>query len=118
MYTLNRYVVGSYFLLWLAVVAGSIVGARARGSTVKDQEMFAKNPFCFADPFDLTVVVITINVIPMANNALGFIAVTWKLMKNTHVAMTLKNGLEVMVFGHNLPKFSKALLKDSQICFL
>ncbi|KAF8898012.1 hypothetical protein CPB84DRAFT_1681618 [Gymnopilus junonius] len=114
LYMQNRYVVGFFFLLWIAVVAGCIaLGIQGRNST-----NLGSSPYCIADTTDSVIMVVSINIIPMINNVLSFIAATWKLMENAHVEANFKNRFKLIIFGHYLPEFSRALLKDNQIYFL
>lgn len=106
--------VGFFFVVWLGVVAGCIVGARE----VANNETSGQNPYCISDPVDMVSVVTSMSTVPMANDVLSFIAVTWRIIQNSFVETTFKNGFRVIVFGRYLPAFSRALLKDGQFYFL
>ena len=55
-------------------------------------------------------------IAPLVHDTLVFIAISWKLVKNSHVDG--KEGIKVMMFGRHLPDFTKALLLDGQRYYL
>lgn len=57
-------------------------------------------------------------IMPLVHDTLVFIAITWKLSRNTYVDYNLSRGFRMVVFGDYLPIFSKALLQDGQMYYL
>ncbi|KAF9553161.1 hypothetical protein CPC08DRAFT_767748 [Agrocybe pediades] len=57
-------------------------------------------------------------IVPFVNDTLVFCATSWRLWKNAYVTQSIHNNVKVMVFGHHLPSFSRALLKDGQAYYL
>ena len=108
----NKYVVGAFAIMWLGVLAVCINAAREGGASE-----IGPTKYCL--PVDVRGASVSASaVIPFINDVLGFCAVTWRLMKNSQVNPTFKSSLKVIVFGHYLPTFSRALLQDGQIYFL
>ncbi|KAF8961163.1 hypothetical protein BDZ97DRAFT_1227819 [Flammula alnicola] len=113
-YMNNKYVTTFFFFVWLGVVAGCFVVASQTDITHSSQP----NTRCLDSSVDLVSFVAAATIVPMANDVLIFCAVTWKLMQNTHVKITLKKGTRIILFGHYLPAFSRTLLRDGQAYFL
>lgn len=113
--TENKYLVGFFFLFWIAVVGVCIGGALERSLATNN---LGPTHYCLSDPVNLIALITAISTVPMANDVLGFIAVTRQLIQNARVETTFKNGWRIAIFGKYLPAFSKALLKDSQAYFL
>jgi hypothetical protein len=65
------------------------------------------------DPF-----VASTTIIPVINDTLVFLAITWRLSRNSYTRLTLKDGFRFIVFGDYLPVFSRALLQDGQAYYL
>lgn len=57
-------------------------------------------------------------VVPLINDTLIFIAITWRLHSNSSARRTINDGVRVLVFGNYLPAFSKAMLQDGQVYYL
>ena len=57
-------------------------------------------------------------IVPVINDTLVFIAITWRLTRNSYVPPTLKGDIKVLIFGDYLPVFSKAMLKEGQAYYL
>lgn len=58
------------------------------------------------------------STIPVINDTLVFLAITWRLYYNSYARPTLRIGLQVLIFGNYLPRFSRALLRDGQAYYL
>jgi len=54
----------------------------------------------------------------MINDTLVFLAITWRLFRNSYVPRTLRSGIRIVILGDYLPAFSKVLLKDGQAYYL
>lgn len=118
-YANNKYVVLFFFLSWLAVVGGCVFETQNGGKKVQLASIPSPGTYCIYSP-DLNFIslVTSMTTIPMVNDTLIFVAITWRLMQNAHVKVNLRNGIRVMILGHYLPAFSRALLKDGQVYFL
>ncbi|KDR82163.1 hypothetical protein GALMADRAFT_90774 [Galerina marginata CBS 339.88] len=113
----KKYVVAFFFLSWLAVVAGCIAETQS-GGPAPPSIPYPSNAYCLGDPINLLTLVTTMSTAPMANDVLSFCAITWRMLQISHVETTFKSGIQVMLFGHYLPAFSRALLRDGQVYFL
>lgn len=107
----NPFIIGFFAVLWLGVVAACvtvIVGV--------DGVNLASTRYCI----DGTVkpYVTTATIIPLINDTFVFLAITWRLSRNSFARPTLKDGLRVWLFGDYLPIFSKAMLQDGQAYYL
>ncbi|KAF8961162.1 hypothetical protein BDZ97DRAFT_1829829 [Flammula alnicola] len=114
-YMNNTYVTVFFFFVWLAIVAGCFVVASQTDITHSNRS----NTRCMLDgTVGLVSFITAVTIVPMVNDVLIFCAVTWKLMQNTHVKITLKKSMKIILFGHYLPAFSRTLLRDGQAYFL
>ncbi|KAF8898069.1 hypothetical protein CPB84DRAFT_1748075 [Gymnopilus junonius] len=89
----NKYVIAFFAFTWLAVLGGCITVTRG-------------------------VTGINIAIIPLVNDTLVFLAISFRLMTNTHVDLNLKSGVKTVLSGAYLPAFSKTLFQDGQIYYL
>ena len=108
----NKYVVGAFAIMWLGVLGVSITATQH----VKAIRIGPTN-YCLSVNHR-TPAISAAAIIPLINDVLSFCAVTWRLAQNAQVDPTFRTGFKVMIFGHYLPVFSKALLQDGQIYFL
>ena len=107
----NPWIVAFFFGLWLAVATTGvlvIVGV--------DYTNLGLTKYCTNGQLKLFVQITTI--IPVINDTLVFLAISWRLYSNSYARPTLRNGLQVLIFGHYLPRFSKAMLQDGQAYYL
>ncbi|KAF4618686.1 hypothetical protein D9613_009933 [Agrocybe pediades] len=111
MYEGNRLVVGFFSFMWFAVLAGSITPTIGVNATRIGSTNYCVN-------LGLAPYVSAACIVPFINDTLTFLATSWKLWQNAHVPQSIHNNVQVMVFGHHLPSFSKALLKDGQAYYL
>jgi len=109
----NKYVIGTFAVMWLGVLATSITATQQGGATRIGPTNYCIFVIDVRSPFILASV-----VIPFINDTLGFCAVTWRLTMNSQINPTFKSSFKSMAFGHYLPIFSRALLQDGQIYFL
>ncbi len=108
-YNRKPVVVASFFVLWLGLLACTLfipIG-------VQGDEVGGSN-YC-QDAFVPNTAYAAI-IAPLVHDTLVFIAISWKLVKNSHVDG--KEGIKVMMFGRHLPDFTKALLLDGQRYYL
>ena len=109
----NPWVVAFFACSWLAVLGGSlafIVGG-LRMDPSKNSSATCLNKV--VNPF-----ITTFTIISMLNDTLVFLAMTWRLFRNSYVPHTVRSGIRIIIFGDYLPAFSKALLKDGQAYYL
>jgi hypothetical protein len=57
-------------------------------------------------------------IIPLINDTLVFLAITWRLSRLSYDPLSLHGGFRFMIFGDYLPVFSKVLLRDGQAYYL
>ena len=57
-------------------------------------------------------------IIPLINDTLVFLAITWRLSRNSYDPYTVKSGIKFLIFGDHLPVFSKVFLWDGQAYYL
>ncbi|KAF4610090.1 hypothetical protein D9613_010441 [Agrocybe pediades] len=97
--------------MWLAVIGGSItpvLGVSAMNIGTTD--------YCVNS--GLQPYVSAACIVPFVYDTLVFCATSWRLWQNAYVTQSISNNVKVMVFGHHLPSFSRALLKDGQAYYL
>ena len=111
----DRWIVAFFSGLWLSVLGGclafvvDVFDAPTRSPAPNTHE------FCIKENINPFVAAATI--IPLINDTLTFLVITWRLWRNSYVD-TLKNGIRLVVFGDYLPVFSKVLLQDGQAYYL
>ena len=110
----NRWIVAFFSTLWLAVLGGCL----AFIVDVFYAPSPAPNTHAFCIKENINPFVAAATIIPLINDTLTFLAVTWRLFRASYVRRTLKNGIRLLVFGDYLPVFSKALLQDGQAYYL
>ena len=101
--------------LWLTVLGGCLASFFV---DVFDAPSPAPNTQAFCIKENINSFVGAATIIPLINDTLTFLAVTWWLFRNSYVRRTLKNGIRLLVFGDYLPVFSKILLQDGQAYYL
>jgi len=110
-FNLNKYVVAFFSFMWLAVLAGGltpiwgVVGAS-----------IGPTNYCVLANIELYVT--SGAIIPLINDTLVFLAITWKLMGHAHVNNSICTGFRIFAFGEYMPALSKALLQDGQVYYL
>ena len=57
-------------------------------------------------------------ITPLINDTLIFLAISWRLFRNSYDPYTLRSGIRPLIFGDHLPVFSKVLFRDGQAYFL
>ena len=107
----NKLVVAFFALLWVMVVAGTLAvipGVAGANIGPTNYCMLIKS-----EPY-----VATAAVIPLVNDTLVFLAISWRLMECAHAEMSVRTGLRILAFGDHLLPLSKALLQDGQMYYL
>ena len=100
--------------LWLAVLGGCV--ALIVNIFEPIPESASGIPLCIKPGMDPFVAASTI--IPLINDTLVFLAISWRLSRNSYYPDTLESGIRLLIFGDYLPVFSKALLQDGQAYYL
>lgn len=110
-FTTNRYVVVFFGIMWVSVLAGcltvthGIVGGQI-GNT----------DYCMN--ISIQDYVQAAAILPIVNDTLVFIAISWRLMLNSYLENSMKDGLSALICGVHIPPFSRSLLKDGQVYYL
>jgi len=107
----NQFVVGFFAFMWLAVLAGCITVTRGvTGINI------GPTKYCLNAALEDYVAAAAI--IPLVNDTLVFLAISVRLMANSHVDYTVGRGIKTLAFGEYLPSFSKTLFQDGQAYYL
>ncbi|KAF4609851.1 hypothetical protein D9613_010431 [Agrocybe pediades] len=107
----NKFVVAFFGFMWLAVLAGCLtVTQGVTGANI------GTTNYCINA--SLEGYVSAAAIIPLVNDTLVFIAISWRLLMNSHLEANLKDGVRTLVFGVHMPAFSKSLLQDGQAYYL
>lgn len=113
-YNNNKWAANFFSLMWLGVVAASIVETQ-EGILGVRQEPSGR---CITVR-DITPFITATTIVPMANDIIIFLAITWKLVQTSNQEdLSPRKGLVIAIFGRRLPSFSKTLLRDGQAYFL
>ena len=102
--------------LWLAVLGGCLALIIDVFEPIPVDSASNTTAICYysgANPF-----VAAITIIPLINDTLVFLAISWRLSRNSYEPYTLKSGIRFLIFGDYLPVFSKALLQNGQAYYL
>jgi hypothetical protein len=110
-YNQDRIVVVGFFLLWLGVLASTIlipIGILGGyiGNTKYCVDVDVPNS-AYAGIFA-----------PLIHDTMVFLAISWRLARNSHMEMNFQEGIKVAIFGRYLPTFTKSLLRDGQRYYL
>ena len=75
-------------------------------------------PICINQGTDAFIV--SSIIIPLINDTLVFLAISWRLSRVSYDPYTLKtaSGIKFFIFGDYLPGFSKAMFRDGQAYYL
>ncbi|KAH9475746.1 hypothetical protein JR316_0011305 [Psilocybe cubensis] len=118
-YADKPYVIAFFFMSWIAIVVGCIVGTRSKSEMRGENGGFVNHGYCISGPIDLFPLITAMSTIPMINDTLTFAAITWRLVRmSEHDNSDLRKSLSTLVLGRYLPALSRALLKDGQVYFL
>ena len=110
----NPWIVAFFLGFWLAVVATGVLVIVGLEST-----NIGSTEYCTDGQVRSFVQIAAI--IPVINETLVFLAISWRLYSNSYVRPSptiIRNGLQVLIFGDYLPRFSKAILQDGQAYYL
>ena len=109
------WVVAFFAGLWLAVLGGCVALIVNIYEPIPDSAS-NRNPICLNSGINPFIAATTI--IPLINDTLAFIAISWRLSRNSYDPHTLESGIRMLIFGDYLPLFSKVLLQDGQAYYL
>jgi hypothetical protein len=109
----NKYVVAFFSVSWLSVLASGI--AVPIGSIGIPVEI-GTTKHCSHSLTELTYVLSSF--CPAIHETLVFIATSWGLMRISYSDISMKNSIQVMVFGRHLFPFSRSILRDGQAYYL
>ena len=105
----NKFVVGLFGVSWMSVVASGF----AVINSIKGIEMEG-----YCEEIILGQRILAPFITSFFNHTIVFLAITFGVCKNTiGEDLTLRDCIRLML-GRNLPTFSKALLHDSQVCYM
>jgi len=107
----NKWVVTFFTFMWLAVVAGCL-------SPISGVAGMNIGPTKYCIIASVQPYIATAAIIPLVNDTLVFLAISWRLMQNAHVDQDLKTGFRIFAFGEYMPGLSRALLQDGQAYYL
>ncbi|CAA7262428.1 unnamed protein product [Cyclocybe aegerita] len=110
----NKFVCAFFSVMWLCVVAGVITPTQGLiGANI--------GPTKYCINVKVEEYVGAAAIIPLVNDTLVFLAISWKLMRNTHTSANPLRGnlsLRALLRGDYLPAFSRGLLQDGQVYYL
>ncbi|CAA7262445.1 unnamed protein product [Cyclocybe aegerita] len=110
----NKFVCAFFSIMWLCVVAGAITPTQGLiGANI--------GPTKYCIYVKVEEYVGAAAIIPLVNDTLVFLAISWKLMRNAHTSAHPLRGnlsLRALLRGDYLPAFSRGLLQDGQAYYL
>ncbi|KAJ3504165.1 hypothetical protein NLJ89_g8082 [Agrocybe chaxingu] len=111
-YSNNKYIVGFFGFLWIAVLGGALT-APIGGSTNK---MVTLGQYCAQNVLpEYTSAAV---IIPTVNDTLLYLSIVWHMLRCSYAESTVSNKFRTLAFGDHLPALSRALLKNGQAYFL
>ncbi|KAF8154870.1 hypothetical protein B0H34DRAFT_853081 [Crassisporium funariophilum] len=112
----DRRIVGIFGASWISVVAGNLTCiVSVKGVVVRVEGA----PYCVDQIVGKYLAASFLSA--MINHGAVLVALTYKLCKSNLAysrEVTVRDGLRMAVLGQSLPAFSKALLQESQICYI
>jgi hypothetical protein len=112
----NPWVTAFFAGLWLAVLGGCLAYHVDVFEPVLANP--ASNTTAMCGRLGIDPYAAEITIIPLIYDTLVFLAVTWRLSRNSYDPYTFKSGIKNLIFCDHLPVFSKALLRDGQAYYL
>ena len=112
----NPWVTAFFAGLWLAVLGGCLAVIVDAFTPVPVNSASNTPAVCFDSGVNPFVAAVTI--IPLINDTLVFLAISWRLSRNSYEPYTLKSGIRFLIFADYLPVFSKTFLRDGQAYYL
>ena len=111
----NPWVTAFFAGLWLAVLGGCLALILEAFKLMPVNPESNKTTVCFessVNPFVSATI-----IIPLINDTLVFLAITWRLSRNSYDPYK-RSGIKNLILGDHLPVFSKVLLQDGQVYYL
>ena len=112
----SPWIIAFFAGLWLAVLGGCLAFVFEVFEKVKVNPALKTTAICFNAAISPFIAAATI--IPLINDTLVFIAITWRLSLNSYDPYTMRSGIRTLIFGDYLPVFSKVLLQDGQAYYM
>ena len=112
------WVVAFFAGLWLAVLGGCLGFIVDIFRPVSMNPTSNAIPICINNNNGTNPFIVASIIIPLVNDTLVFLAISWRLSRISYDSYTLKSGIRFLIFGDYLPVFSKALLQDGQAYYL
>ncbi|KAJ3511793.1 hypothetical protein NLJ89_g3893 [Agrocybe chaxingu] len=107
----NKWVIVFFIFMWLSVVAGVLASTQGvLGAKI--------GPTRYCINVSMESYVSAGSIIPLVNDTFVFLAISWKLMKNSAISRPRIGKIKAFFRGHYLPAFSKGLLQDGQVYYL
>ncbi|KDR73152.1 hypothetical protein GALMADRAFT_251721 [Galerina marginata CBS 339.88] len=115
MYSDYKSVVAFFFLMWLGILAGGVTSVLSvlsdAGSNIGPTRR------CIGGT--MKTFIWTGIIVPLVNDSLIFFAISFRLMLvGLGERVRIRDAVKVIIFGKDLPAFSKALLRDGQAYYL
>ncbi|KDR72366.1 hypothetical protein GALMADRAFT_229145 [Galerina marginata CBS 339.88] len=107
----NKAVVAFFAFMWLTVLAGTLTATQG----VAGGEI-GTTKYCTHVKMEHYISAAAIT--PLVHDTLVFLAISWRLMMNSYIDISLKGGVRTLFFGEYLPALSRALLQDGQVYYL
>ena len=114
----NTWVTAFFAGLWLAVLGVSLALIVDTLESVPVNSVSKATAVCLRVWSSFYRVAEATTIIALINDTLVFVAITWRLSRNSYDPYTLRSGVKFLIFGDHLPVFSKVLLRDGQAYYL
>lgn len=114
-YERNNHVTTFFGLMWLVIVGCSIITTKGL-EVYPDYDTDRSMWFCITRRVSSYLVLDFI--VPLVHDTLIFLAISWRLAKNSIQHLDMRCGIQAMILGKYMPAFSRSLLQDGQIYHL
>ncbi|CCM00297.1 uncharacterized protein FIBRA_02327 [Fibroporia radiculosa] len=109
-YHSNKYMMGAYTIVWLGVVAGSMMLIpSATGGAI------GPTNFCITKAMEMYAGAIGVSV--LLHDTFVFIAISWRLVLNSYHEVSDWRRVRAFLYGESLQPISKTLLRDGQLYY-
>ena len=111
LYSNNKFVVVFFSMTWLLVLGAHVlVPIDTYGGNI------GTTKYCLVLRTKMVNMLTSSSV--FIHDLLIFIATSWGFMRNSYSDVNVENSIRVMIFGMELPAFSKSMLRNGQVYFL
>ncbi|KAF7309391.1 hypothetical protein MIND_00309900 [Mycena indigotica] len=110
-YNRDRYLNLFFLCLWL-----SVAGTAATVPTAITAINIGPTPYCLnvgVKPYAGGI-----GITPLLHDTIIFLAISWRLYKNSYTEQSFSGNIRSFITGDSLPHFSRAVLKDGQLYYL